>query len=206
MVGCCVVDAAPDSLAAGDPALACATTAAPCDHIAPDASARCVWETEACVDGVCSCGADNAPFCCRRRDRRGNFNPEWGYLAPAPNFLRNGKRGGGVLADGSAGRRDLRCGTHFGAASRAGAQTHKHLRGPSVPPAPMPEPSAEQKTLTLQCGSCTESLPAAVLTGGTSSVDLMTLRSFHRVVQFHYWPWPKPWLSRFSTCETKLTA
>jgi hypothetical protein len=84
--------------------------------------------------------------------------------------------------------------------------THKRLRGPSVPPAPMPEPSAKQKTLTLQCGSCTESLPAAVLTGGTSSVDLMTLRSFHRVVQFHYWPWPKPWLSRFSTCETKLTA
>ena len=59
-----------------------------------------------------------------------------------------------------------------------------------MPPAPMPEPSAKQKTLTLQCGSCTESLPAAVLTGGTSSVDLMTLRSFHRVVQFHYWPWP----------------
>ena len=68
------------------------------------------------------------------------------------------------------------------------------------------EPSAKQKTLTLQCGSCTELLPAAVLTGGTSSVDLMTLRSFHRVVQFHYWPWPKPWLSRFSTCETKLMA
>jgi hypothetical protein len=57
--------------------------------------------------------ADNAPFCCRRRDRR------------------DGKRGDGVLSDGSAGRRDLRCGTHVDAASRAGA------RSTALPSAPI---------------------------------------------------------------------
>ena len=44
---------------------------------------------------------NNAPLCCRGRDRR------------------DGKRCGGFLADGSEGGRDVRCGTHFGAASRA---------------------------------------------------------------------------------------
>ena len=46
---------------------------------------------------------NNAPLCCRGRDRR------------------DGKRRGGLLADGSDGGRDVRCGTHFGAASRAAA-------------------------------------------------------------------------------------
>ena len=61
MGGLCVVDAAPGSLAAGDPELACAATAAPCGRIALDASARCVWETEACSDCVCSCAIRGAP-------------------------------------------------------------------------------------------------------------------------------------------------
>jgi len=47
--------------------------------------------------------AHSARFCRRRRDRR------------------DGKRRRGLLADGSAGGRDGRCSTHFGAASRAGA-------------------------------------------------------------------------------------
>ena len=41
-----------------------------------------------------------------------NFNPEWSYLAPAPNFLRTTRLFVG----------DLRCGTHVDAASLAGAQ------------------------------------------------------------------------------------
>ena len=57
----------------------------------------------------------------------GNFNPEWGYLAPAPTFLRttrvfivaaacrrDGKRRSRLLADGSARGRDVGCGAHVG--------------------------------------------------------------------------------------------
>ena len=47
--------------------------------------------------------AHSARFCRRRRDRR------------------YGKRCGGLLADGSAGGRDVGCCAHFGAAGRAGA-------------------------------------------------------------------------------------
>jgi hypothetical protein len=56
----CVVDAAPDTLAAGVAALAGAATAAPCGRIALDVSARCVCETEAGSDAVCSCTTSGA--------------------------------------------------------------------------------------------------------------------------------------------------
>jgi hypothetical protein len=69
----------------------------------------------------------------------GNFNPEWGYIAPAPNFLRTTRLfvvaaaigatasyRGRLLADGSAGGRDRR-GAHVGAASGTGAAARRNV-------------------------------------------------------------------------------
>ena len=71
----------------------------------------------------------------------GNFNPEWGYIAPAPNFLRTTRLfvvAAAIGATASAAvvfslmdrpAAEIRCGAHVGAASGAAAGAQRSTCG-----------------------------------------------------------------------------
>ena len=69
-----------------------------------------------------------------------NFNPEWGYVAPVPGFIRTARlivmggdhrrarrRGNGVFVAGSAGSGKVGCSAHLGCARRLGAGDSPHV-------------------------------------------------------------------------------
>ena len=73
-----------------------------------------------------------------RYDR--NFNPEWGYVAPAPSVMRTARliaargdhrrdrrRGDGVFVAGSAGSGSVGCSAHVGDARPQAASDNEHV-------------------------------------------------------------------------------